>query len=76
MLKLMFVSSSGSGTITNWDLENSKARMMNTGWATTTSMTCSLEVQVFSLHSFPSDLHAIVDLKGHCSVFRRELIKD
>lgn len=62
--------------ITNWDLENSKARLMSTGWATITSMTCSVEVQVLSFQSFPSNLHVIVDLKRHYSVFRRKLIKD
>lgn len=65
-----------NGMITNWDLENSRARMMNTGWAMNTSMTCSLEVQVSSLHRFLSNLHEIVHLTGHCFVFRRELIKD
>lgn len=66
----------GNGMITNWDLGNFRARMMSTGWATTTSMTCSLEVQVFSLHRFLSKLHEIVHLTGHHFVFRRELIKD
>lgn len=49
---------------------------MNTGWAMTTSMTCSLEVQVFSLHRFLSNSHEIVHLPADCFVFRRELIKD
>lgn len=66
----------GNGMITNWDLGNSRARMMNTGWATTTSMTCSLEVQIFSLHRFLSNLHEIVHLTGRHFLFRRELIKD
>lgn len=65
-----------NGMITNWDLENSRATTMNTGWAMTTSMTCLLEVQVSSLHRFLSNLHEVVHLTGHRFVFRRELIKD